>query len=372
MRVCPRHPRTSWQGSPRQRRTLRRRGLQKLALNSGITRRSAKKGVNTAENPVPRPSKHRRHNPKSRDLSLLRAGMSTTSAMHDHRDVHNFVEASWALVVVHTGMSTTLSKNCVGARLSSPRLHSETATAQQGPRSPCQCTATGEFVWFPEQDHGNLSLHHDRDVDDLVQICDELQLQNLHSFLHCHNPSTCCCTTTGVSTVSKNCKTRRCMITGTSATLMNCTKKSSTTLSRYCTAELPKFSARRTRHAQKRACHHLIQELQLRNPRAALSGPKPLSCTTTGKTTLSKSWTPTSTICTTGTSTTTSKKAHAARNAASPAPPHHNRRDPATAPPTCPFLTEPQPALAWPPRSPAPRPRPSKKAVGLHDAAIVV
>ena len=72
-------------------------------------------------------------------------------------------------------------------------------------------------------------------------IIDELQLRNLHSFLHCHNPSTCCCTTTSVTTVSKNCKTRRCVITGTSATLMNCTKKSSTTLSRYCTAELPQF-----------------------------------------------------------------------------------------------------------------------------------
>ena len=138
----------------------------------------------------------------------------------------------------------------VGARMSSPRLHSETGPAQQGHRSPCQCTATEEFLWFPEQDHGNLSLHHDRDVNDLVQICDELQLRNLHSFLHCHYPSTCCCTTTGVSTVSKNCKTRRCMITGVSATLVNCTKKSTTTLSRYCTAELPQFSARRTRHAQ--------------------------------------------------------------------------------------------------------------------------
>ena len=35
----------SWlvvQGSPRQRRTLRHRGLQKLALNSGTNRKSAK------------------------------------------------------------------------------------------------------------------------------------------------------------------------------------------------------------------------------------------------------------------------------------------------------------------------------------------
>ena len=45
------------QGSPRQRRTLRHRGLQKLALKSGTTRRSAK----TAENPRKNPSTAHRH-----------------------------------------------------------------------------------------------------------------------------------------------------------------------------------------------------------------------------------------------------------------------------------------------------------------------
>ena len=123
--------------------------------------------------------------------------------------------------------------------------------------------------------------------------------------------------------------------------------------------------------ALNRHVNHLLQELQLRNPRAALSGPKPMSCTTTGKTTLSKNWTPTSTICTTGTSTTTSKKAHAARNAASPAPPHHNLRDPATAPPTCPFLTEPQPTLALATKVPGSASTAQQEG-GLHDAAIVV
>ena len=122
--------------------------------------------------------------------------------LHDHRDLHNLVEASWALVV-HTRACQPpcpeLDDCNVGARLSSPHLHSETGPAQQGQRSPCQCTATGEFLWFPEQDQRKLSLHHDRDVDD-----HKLQLRNLHSFLHCHNPSTCCYTTTGVSTVSKN------------------------------------------------------------------------------------------------------------------------------------------------------------------------
>ena len=33
-------------------------------------------------------------------------------------------------------------------------------------RSPCQCTVTAEFLLFPEQDHGNPPLHHDRDVDE--------------------------------------------------------------------------------------------------------------------------------------------------------------------------------------------------------------
>ena len=124
--------------------------------------------------------------------------------LHDHRDVHNLVELRHGHFVVHTRACRPpcpeLDDCNVGARLSSPRLHSETGPAQQGQRSPCQCTATGELLWFPEQDHGKLSLQHDRDVDDLVQIIDELQLRNLHSFLHCHNPSTCCYTTTGVST----------------------------------------------------------------------------------------------------------------------------------------------------------------------------
>ena len=50
-------------------------------------------------------------------------------------------------------------------------------------------------------DHGDLPLRHDRDVNHIVR---ELQLRNFHSFLHCRNPSTCRCTTTGNSTMSKN------------------------------------------------------------------------------------------------------------------------------------------------------------------------
>ena len=44
-------------------------------------------------------------------------------------------------------VSTPELDDCnVGARLSSPHLHSETGPAQQEHRSPYQCTATGEFL----------------------------------------------------------------------------------------------------------------------------------------------------------------------------------------------------------------------------------
>ena len=49
-------PRANWQGIPRWRRTLHHRGLRKLALNSGTTRRSAKngqKGPKTHSSPPP-------------------------------------------------------------------------------------------------------------------------------------------------------------------------------------------------------------------------------------------------------------------------------------------------------------------------------
>ena len=42
-------------GSPRRRRTLHRRGLEKQALNSGITRRSAKMTQNAPKNPFIEP-----------------------------------------------------------------------------------------------------------------------------------------------------------------------------------------------------------------------------------------------------------------------------------------------------------------------------
>ena len=55
MRVCPRHHSLIVQGSPRQRRTLRHRGLQKLALNSGTTGGARKKASMPPKKPLPLP-----------------------------------------------------------------------------------------------------------------------------------------------------------------------------------------------------------------------------------------------------------------------------------------------------------------------------
>ena len=44
-----------------------------------------------------------------------------------------------------------------------------------GHRPPCQCTATGESL----EDQGKLQLRHDKDVNDLAQAFDELQLWDL-------------------------------------------------------------------------------------------------------------------------------------------------------------------------------------------------
>ena len=59
--------------------------------------------------------------------------------------------------------------------MSPQRRHSKTGPAQQGHRPPCQCTPTGE----PLEDQGKLQLRHDRDVNDLAQAFDELQLWDL-------------------------------------------------------------------------------------------------------------------------------------------------------------------------------------------------
>ena len=138
------------------------------------------------------------------------------------------------------------------------------------------------------------SLHDRRDVHNHRRTAMELQLRSLHSFL-LGKPKHLSLDTTGMSTtLSKNCtcrknnghrnnlvqelhcldrdpcrwtkracqrlcpklqsRPRRCMGTGTSTPSMNCTKKTSTTMSGTATAELPQFSARRKQHARRRAC----------------------------------------------------------------------------------------------------------------------
>ena len=62
--------------SPRALTCVSARGLEKLALNSGTTGGARKKA-----HPRPPPF-HRRHNRQAEHLSLLRAGMSTISAMN--------------------------------------------------------------------------------------------------------------------------------------------------------------------------------------------------------------------------------------------------------------------------------------------------
>ena len=98
MRVCPRHheligknpvpshlgvklPATpATPGSPRRRRTLHRRGLEKLALNSGITGRSAKNGAKCAKKPLIAVITR---TPGSRALLCCTTGMSINSAMNE-------------------------------------------------------------------------------------------------------------------------------------------------------------------------------------------------------------------------------------------------------------------------------------------------
>ena len=55
----------------------------------------------------------------------------------------------------------------MGSRLS-PQLRTNLLDQHNKHRSPCQCTATGECLWFSEQkDQGKLHLRHDRKVNDL-------------------------------------------------------------------------------------------------------------------------------------------------------------------------------------------------------------
>ena len=154
--------------SPRWQRTLRHRGLRKLALNSGTTRRSAK----NAEKP--RKNLHRRHNrsAESRVSPLLRTGMFVDSgyelnlwhfhcrnkmSLHDHKDVHNLsmncaMSSTTRHLSLHTkGMQQPVQNsticNCGSSAVSSSSAleNCRTCTTNKS-RPPYQCTTTGESL----------------------------------------------------------------------------------------------------------------------------------------------------------------------------------------------------------------------------------
>ena len=62
------------------------------------------------------------------------------------------------------------SCNCGISTVSHDFAHESAGTAQQGHRTPDQCTALGESLWSAARDQGKRPLHHDRVVDDLAQF----------------------------------------------------------------------------------------------------------------------------------------------------------------------------------------------------------
>ena len=133
--------------------------------------------------------------------TLLNCATGTCRCTHGH--VNDLVQSSTTAIV--------------GARLSSPRL------------PPCLCTATGESL----EDQGNLHLRHDRDVDDLVQIFDELQLWDLDC-LHSCKRICWTCTTTSI-TLSMCCNGRISMVfCGISGPRESATTEMSTTAQLEC------------------------------------------------------------------------------------------------------------------------------------------
>ena len=177
-----------------------------------------------------------------------------------------------------TGMSTTWSKEraaTVGSRLSSHRQQRISWTCTTKHRSPCQCTATGECQWKRPWESASAPR----------QWCRRHRREGAHLALHNNG--------------HVNDLVRELHLS-----------------------------------SQQRACHHLIQELQLRNSTGCTVWTKLQSCTPND-------------------------------DLPSTAPPHHNRRDPATAPPTCPFLTESQPTLALATKVPGSASTASKKAVSM-------
>ena len=121
------------QGSRRQRRTLRRRGLRKLTLNSGSTRRSAKNGRERPKNPSSPPY------PAESEPVSLKAGWSTElNLRHLPRDPDDDL---------HNRTSSTLSEQCNCGTSVNP--------------STCRCTTTG-----------------------VINLVQELQLWDLTGLMH--------------------------------------------------------------------------------------------------------------------------------------------------------------------------------------------
>ena len=97
-----------------------------------------------------------------------------------------------AFVVVHNGHVNDLSKNKYDAcNCGISAVFTQTAHVESAgylPNSDVDHLFNGLqlenlYVFLNSQDHRKLHLHHDGDVDDLV---DELQLWRNRSFLHCH------------------------------------------------------------------------------------------------------------------------------------------------------------------------------------------
>ena len=136
MRVCPRHPSSNWQGSPRWQRTLRHRGLQKLALNSGITGGARKMTQNASKSPI-----------TAAITRLLKAAYQ--SLLHNGN--------------VHDSAGEQNLRH----------LHIERDET-------CRCMITVTFTTAEHLRHDDL---HNRDIGHLKRA---LQLRDLRSFLNAH------------------------------------------------------------------------------------------------------------------------------------------------------------------------------------------
>ena len=140
MRVCPRHQSLIGKGSPRWRRTLHHRGLQKLALNSGTTGGARKMTQNASKSPI-----------TATITRLLKAAYQ--SLLHNG-NVHDSA-----------------------GELNLRHLHVEK-------RRTCRCMITGTFTTAEHLRHHH-DLHnrdlHNRDIGHLKRA---LQLRDLRSFLH--------------------------------------------------------------------------------------------------------------------------------------------------------------------------------------------